>query len=140
MNMHAWCLATCCVAVLAFVGCDNPGNDRSPPDADNTATNANDMHDDDVDNDGRTVDALTPLDQSNESEDVELTAAIRADVLEIDDLSTDARNVKIITTEGGRVTLRGPVETEAERAAILEVAKTHAGADRVDDQMSIAKD
>ena len=54
--------------------------------------------------------------------------------------STDAENVKVITDQGV-VTLRGPVETEEERHAIVAIARDTAtpGA-RVDDQLEVARD
>ncbi len=46
-------------------------------------------------------------------------------------LSFTAKNVKIITI-GGKVTLRGPVKTDAERSAIEAQAKNVAGVSKVD--------
>jgi hyperosmotically inducible protein len=57
-------------------------------------------------------------------------------------LSTDAAysavapNVKIITAQG-QVTLRGPVNTQSEKDGILSLARTIAGADKVDDQLEV---
>ena len=80
--------------------------------ADNTGKNARDRDDQSV----------TATDQSNDPADLKLTADIRKMVVGDDSLSMMAKNVKIITV-GGVVTLRGPVETEKEKAAIESHAK-----------------
>ena len=69
---------------------------------------------------------LTPIDQSNKEEDLKITSEIRRAIVKDDSLSTDARNIKIITIDGA-VTLRGPVKTEEERAAIAAKAAQLAG-------------
>jgi hyperosmotically inducible protein len=108
---------------VAAIGCDETATRTEP---DNTAVNERDAE-------GATK---TPLDQSNEESDIDQVAEIRSKVLEIEDLSVIGRNVKIIT-EAGRVTLRGPVASEAERKAIVDVATDIAGAGNVDDQLEI---
>jgi osmotically-inducible protein OsmY len=52
-------------------------------------------------------------------------------------LSTYAHNIKIITRDG-KVTLKGPVRSEDEKAAIEAKAATVAGADNVTDQLTVA--
>ena len=104
---------------------ENPEN----VDRDNTAVNERDAS-------GRTV---TPMDQSNSSSDIEQVAAIRSDVLKIDNLSVDGRNVKIITNQG-KVVLRGPVASEAERREIVKVAERIAGSGQVTDLLEVKKD
>ena len=94
-------------------------------DADNTKQNVRD----------RDGDNLTPLDQSNDKHDVELTTRIRKALVDDDSLSTTAKNIKIITKEG-QVTLRGPVETSQEHSKIVKKATTIAGK-RVDDQLDV---
>jgi hyperosmotically inducible protein len=49
-------------------------------------------------------------------------------------LSVNAQNVKIIT-RNGKVTLRGPVETEAESMKLQQIAKQTPGVVRVDNQL-----
>lgn len=65
-------------------------------------------------------------DQSNQEQDVALVAAIRQAITDADGLSVNARNVKIIV-EGGRVLLRGPVASTAEKARVEEIARKAAG-------------
>lgn len=93
------------------------------------------------DNTGRNVrdrnDAtLTPGDQSETEADRTLTQEIRRAVVADDNLSTTAKNVKIITINGV-VTLRGPVNTAQERAAIVAKAQQAAGTDKVDNQLEV---
>ncbi len=57
--------------------------------------------------------------------DVEITRLIRREITKNDSLSTNAKNVKIITLNG-TVTLRGPVNSEQEVATVTEAAQRHA--------------
>jgi len=86
------------------------------------------------DRDSRT---LTPLDQGNSQEDLDTTAQIRKEILADDDMTTNARNVKIIT-RNGHVTLRGPVNTAQEKARIAEIADRIASAGNVDNQLEVS--
>jgi len=94
--------------------------------ADNTERNERDR-------DGKT---LTPTDQGGSAEDRDVTAAVRKAIVADDALSTNAQNVKIVTV-AGVVTLRGPVETPAEKAAIAATAEKTKGVKRVDNQLEI---
>ncbi len=95
--------------------------------ADNTDRNKRDR-------DGST---LTPLDQSNASKDVATTREIRKSLMAKKDLSMTAKNVKIITTADGKVTLRGPVVSDAEKTTIGDIAKRVAGSAPVDNQLEV---
>jgi len=94
--------------------------------ADNTKMNARDR-----------AGAMTPMDQGNSQVDVDTTQAIRKAVMADDTLSTDAKNVKIITNNGV-ITLRGPVRTDVEKMNVDAKARAAAGTNRVDDQLDIA--
>jgi hypothetical protein len=94
-----------------------------------------------VDNTGRNVrdraeGAVTPMDQLNNPQDIELTQRIRSGITSDDAMSMQARNVKVIS-QNGVVTLRGPVETEAEKANIETLAR-NAGATQIDNQLEVA--
>ena len=104
-----------------------PADHTPVPSADNTAVNARD--DSPV--------AKTPIDQNENEADIKITAEIRKRVLEQPDFSVNARNVKIITADG-KVTLRGPVTTEAERDSIKKIAEQVAGETKVETQLEIA--
>jgi osmotically-inducible protein OsmY len=95
--------------------------------ADNTEKNERD----------RTVNALTPTDQGESEADRTLTQRVRQDVMKQDDLSVNAKNVKIIT-QNGVVTLRGPVESAQEKTAIVRTASGVAGVQRVNDQLEVS--
>ena len=98
------------------------------PDADNTGRNVRDRDD-------RT---RTPTDQGNSDSDRTITAHIRKEIVANDALSTNAHNVKIITTDG-IVTLRGPVKTVREKAAVAAAAHRAPGVKRVDNQLEIER-
>lgn len=97
-------------------------------DADNTKRNARDA-------DGTT---LTPLDQGENEADRTITQQIRKAVVGHDQLSTNAKNVKIITQDGV-VTLRGPVKSAEEKSTIASVAQKTGGVKRVDNQLEIER-
>jgi osmotically-inducible protein OsmY len=96
------------------------------PDADNTGKNQRDKS-------GQT---LTPIDQSNDPADIKITAETRKMVVDDKSLSTNAKNCKIITTKGGAVTLRGPVDSIKEKKTIAAHAKA-AGATSVTNQLEV---
>jgi hyperosmotically inducible periplasmic protein len=66
-----------------------------------------------------------------------ITQKIRKAIHEDKDLSTYAHNIKIITQDG-KVTLRGPVRTEAEKTALEAKAVAVAGQENVTNQLEIA--
>src|SRR5450432_881392 len=78
----------------------------------------------------------TAGDQSNSSEDIKITAAIRRAVMKDDSLTMTAKNVKIITA-GGMVTLRGPVMSAHEKTKIEQLAKSAAPGAKIDDQLEV---
>ena len=94
------------------------------------------------DNSGRNVrdrdnQTKTPGDQSENEADRTITQNIRQAITSDDSLSTNAKNVKIITNDG-TVTLRGPVKSEKEKTDIEAKAKQVAGVKRVDNQIEVA--
>jgi hyperosmotically inducible periplasmic protein len=111
------CLST---VSLAAIGAD----DKTKPD--NTATNERD----------RSRETQTSGDQSNSSADLKITQAIRQALMKDSELSTTAKNVKIITNNG-QVTLRGPVKNAQEKAKIDQLARSAAGGAKIDDQLDV---
>jgi hyperosmotically inducible periplasmic protein len=75
--------------------------------------------------------------QSNDQSDIKLAAQIRKLVVDDEALSMTARNVKIITANGA-VTLRGPVETEKEKAAI-EAHARQVGAKEIINELEVKR-
>jgi osmotically-inducible protein OsmY len=93
------------------------------------------------DNSGRNVrdrneQVKTATDQSEAEADRTISQSIREAVTNDDSLSTNGKNVKIITIDG-TVTLRGPVKSEKERSAIAAKAQQTAGVKNVDNQLEI---
>jgi hyperosmotically inducible protein len=79
----------------------------------------------------------TPGNQSESEADRTISQNIRKAVTADDSLSTNGKNVKIITVDGV-VTLRGPVKSEAEKTSIASKAKQIAGVKNVENQLEIA--
>ncbi|MGZ4982022.1 MAG: BON domain-containing protein [Methylobacter sp.] len=79
---------------------------------------------------------LTPEDQKETQSDVKITAHIRKAVTDDDSLSVNAKNAKIIT-RNGVVTLRGPVDSQAESMRLQQIATKTPGAVRVDNQLEV---
>lgn len=69
---------------------------------------------------------LTPLDQSNDPEDLAVTQRIRQALIAQETLSIDAKNLKVITING-QVTLRGQVESAEEKSRVEDMVRTMAG-------------
>jgi hyperosmotically inducible protein len=121
---------------LLLAGCaDQPGMQRvDQPDAstpnavDDTGRNARD----------RTGETLTPLDQSSDESDVKITQELRRSITGDASLSINAHNVKVITNDGV-VTLRGPVQSDDERAMIERKAREISGVARVDSQLEVSR-
>ena len=114
--LSCFCLVGCALSIAA----------QDTPAADNTGRNQRD----------RSNETRTSGDQSNSSDDVKTTAAIRRAVVKEHSLSSMAKNVKIITA-GGVVTLRGPVKSDAEKAKVAELAQAAAGDVRIDNQLEV---
>jgi osmotically-inducible protein OsmY len=115
-------LSFLCISALALPGLAQ----EKPTAADDTALNQRD----------RSGETETSGDQSNDPEDVKLTAAIRRAVVGDKSLSMTAKNVKIIAAEG-MVTLRGPVNTAEEKAAVAKLAQSAAGNAKIDNQLEV---
>ena len=110
-------LSTVSVAAMA-------ADDKTKPD--NTAINERD----------RSRETQTSGDQSNSSADIKTTQAIRQALMKDSELSTTAKNIKIITANG-QVTLRGPVKNAQEKAKIDQLARSAAGGAKIDDQLDV---
>jgi len=120
-------LGACAIAgVLVTGSAPVVAEQYGSPKADNTERNVRDR-------DGKT---LTPMDQGGSAADRDVTAAIRKAIVDNDALSTNAQNVKIVTV-GGVVTLRGPVETSAEKATVASTAEKTKGVKHVDNQLEV---
>jgi hyperosmotically inducible periplasmic protein len=112
------CLSAFSLAALAA--------DNKKAEPDNTATNERD----------RSGETKTSGDQSNSSADLKITQDIRRAIMKDSELSTSAKNIKIIT-DNGQVTLRGPVKNAQEKAKIDQLARSAAGGAKIDDQLDV---
>lgn len=88
------------------------------------------------DKDGK---SLTVFDQGGSEADRNITASIRKSIVDDDKLSMNAHNVKIITINGV-VTLRGPVDSPAEKTTVEARAKSAGGVKHVDNQLEVNHD
>lgn len=127
-----------CIAagsVLSLSGCDTrdnspaSGTTSSTPDRNTTTSSA------DADNTGRN--SMTPMNQSQSSEHITMTADIRRAVMEDDMLSMGAKNSKIITDDSGRVWLRGVVDSQSEKDRIQSIARQIAGTNNVTNELEV---
>jgi osmotically-inducible protein OsmY len=84
----------------------------------------------------RSAENKTSGDQSNTSADLKITQAIRQALMKDGELSTTAKNIKVITANG-QVTLRGPVKTAQEKAKIDHLARSAAGGAKINNQLDV---
>jgi hyperosmotically inducible protein len=82
-------------------------------------------------------DAMTADQQKMNPADRNTSKQIRKAIMQDQSLSTYAHNIKIITRDG-KVTLKGPVRSEEDRANIEAKAVAVAGADNVTNKLEIA--
>lgn len=101
-----------------------PATTSPPSPMEDTGRNARDQS-------GATV---TPEDQPETAADRKLAASIRRTVTKDKSLSLDAHNAKIIV-RSGMVTLRGPVETAAEKDKLQSIAQRTRGVKQIDNQL-----
>jgi hyperosmotically inducible protein len=112
---------------LALVSCENRHDSTTTTAADNTGRNVRD----------RSGTTYTADNQSESSADRTLTQEIRRAIMDQSELSTNAKNIKIITIDAN-VILRGPVASEREKSLILNKIRQIKGINNLDDQLEIA--
>lgn len=86
----------------------------------------------------RNAASLTADQQSNQGKALELTKRIRQAIVEREDLSQYAHNIKVVTNDGGMVTLRGPVRSDQERVVLGQIAMDIAGTNFVRNELEVA--
>jgi hyperosmotically inducible protein len=119
--------AISCVAIGSVCLSAQQQPDKTKPD--NTGVNKQDRS-----NGGLTADQA----KDNRS-DREITQKIRQKVVGDKGLSTYGHNIKIIC-QHGKVTLKGPVHSEAEKSNIEEKAREVAGRDSVSSEITVKGD
>jgi hyperosmotically inducible protein len=116
-------LLTCGLGVLWA----QQDNNASQTPADNTKVNQRD----------RNPSEPTADQQKENSTDRQLSQQVRRAIVKDKSLSTSAHNVKIIA-QGGNVTLKGAVKSDAEKRAIEAKAAEVAGAGKVNSELQVA--
>jgi|SRR5687767_7116074 hyperosmotically inducible periplasmic protein len=118
-------------SAFLIIGCSKDREDKqvsqTAVEPDNSGRNVRDR-----DNQNKTAG-----DQSESEADRTISQNIRDAITSDDSLSTNGKNVKIITNDG-TVTLRGPVKSDKEKTDIEAKAKQVAGVKKVDNQLEIA--
>src|ERR1700731_1612255 len=104
----------------------DPAAASDATEADNTKRNASEQN--------KNTD--TAEKQSDSKDDLALTQKIRQAVIKDGSLSMNAKNVKIIA-QGGKITLKGPVDNQQEKEVIGSKAGEIAGKDNVDNQLEV---
>lgn len=107
---------------------DNWNVDNRNVDYDNTGKNVRD----------RDTMAKTPLDQSESEADRTITQRIRQAIMSDDSLSTNAKNIKIITVNGV-VTLRGPVGSIEEKELVSRKVNNIQGILNVENLLEVTR-
>jgi hyperosmotically inducible protein len=100
---------------------------KEAPKADNSAQNVG----------AERKDAVTAEKQDNKKNDVEVLAQIRKAVVDDSSLSMNAKNAKILF-KNGLVTLKGPVDSDAEKARVEELAKSCSSVSSVKNMLTVA--
>jgi len=77
------------------------------------------------------------VDQGNSQAELDVTQAIRKAVQARDDVSAGTKSALVIVTDKTRVTLKGPVASEAEKTAIGDVATSNAAGRTIDNQLAV---
>jgi hyperosmotically inducible protein len=99
---------------------------QNPPAVDNTKTNQRDQNPSEP----------TADKQKENPTDRQLAQQIRRALVKDKSLSTNAHNVKVIAQDG-TVTLKGPVDSEAEKQAVEAKAAQIAGSDKVTSDIQV---
>jgi len=82
--------------------------------------------------------AQTPFTQGETEADRKVAAQVRQAILDLDGLSVNAQNCKVIANNG-TVTLRGPVANDQERAQIEATAKAVTGVTTVVNELEVTR-
>jgi osmotically-inducible protein OsmY len=122
MKKHLLIVSSLCLLLTACA------NDNGKMDADNTGRNVRD----------RNGQSITSGNQSESEADRTITQRIRQAIVDDNSLSTNAKNIKIITINGV-VTLRGPVNNDREKNEIGRKVQSVSGVKNVDNQLEIIR-
>jgi hyperosmotically inducible protein len=107
----------------------DPATASDATEADNTKQNSSEQN----------KNTETAEKQSNSKDDLALTQKVRQAVMKDGSLSMNAKNVKIIAQDG-KITLKGPVDSQQEKDTIGTEAGGIAGKEKVDNQLEVKAD
>lgn len=124
-NLVRTALCTGLLLSAGVLAAQEPSSQASPA-PDNTKVNERD----------RSQTEPTADQQKDNRSDRDITQQIRQSLMKDKSLSTYAHNVKIVT-QGGQVTLKGPVRSEEEKKAIEAKATEVAGDGKVTSELNI---
>lgn len=119
-------LLTISLLASACLFAQDRSTQNAPPAVDNTKVNQRDQN----------ASESTADQQKDNRSDREITRQIRQAIVKDKSLSTYAHNVKIIT-QGGQVTLKGPVRSDDEKRTVEAKAAEVAGENKVTDQLDV---
>jgi hyperosmotically inducible periplasmic protein len=125
LSSRAWTLAFLLSGSAALANAQAPTPAPAP---DNTKVNQRDAK----------ASEPTADKQHNDRSDLEITQQIRKSITADKSLSTYAHNVKVISQDG-KVTLKGPVRSSAEKATIESMAAEIVGQDKVTSELAVAR-
>ena len=112
------------------------GQQATPTPSDPVASNSTDADNTKRNSSEQNKNTETSDKQSNNKDDLALTQKIRQAVMKDGSLSMNGKNVKIIAQDG-KVSLKGPVDSQQEKDTIAAKADEIAGKDKVDNQLEV---
>jgi len=139
-HSRPWLLAAMLGASVAAYAANPPASASPPADQRASSSTPADLPSTNPDNTGinkrdtQDNSAPTAADQSNKQPDIRTEADVRKAIVDDMSLSLQAHNIKVVT-EGGVVTLRGPVKTAEEKRRIEQLAKNVHGVRSVKNEL-----
>ena len=124
--MRASLIALAIAGALSIISIPVSAQDSTKPAADNTKVNKRD----------RSKTEPTADQGKNNTSDRDIMQKIRKSLMDDKSLSTYAHNVKIIA-QGGKVTLKGPVRSDAEKQTVEQKATEVAGSGNVVNEITV---
>ncbi len=131
MNRKVFAVLAC---ALALAACQK--NENEPGTTETTGANVKKSDNTKLNERDRSGTTLLPRNQSNSSEDIDISARLRKAIVSDGNLSMNAKNVKIITRDGS-VTLRGVVKDDDEKKAVQDLASRTEGVKNVENQLDV---
>jgi hyperosmotically inducible periplasmic protein len=131
MNKFLLPLFASCLMVYS-----SQGQQATPTPRDPTASDATEADNTKRNSSEENKNTETAEKQSNSKDDLALTQKIRQAVMKDGSLSMNAKNSKIIAQDG-KITLKGPVDSQQEKDTIGAAAGEIAGKDKVDNQLEV---